>query len=140
MRTRFVGLFALALCCGAAALGGVSSAQPYPAPAPTPVALPTVPPDVRVDPITRAAIDLGLQVWRYQAWKTANQANGTVSYFKRYEMQVQVGPNAYRDVHLHQGTVINPRGASIQPGLRVSVGGDAQPDGSLNANVITIQY
>jgi len=134
MFTRFVAVLALALSFGLAA----ASAQTYPAPAPTPVSLPTVPPDVRVDPVTRAAIDLGLQIIRAQQWKFANQAVGDVTYFKRYEMQVKTGRDVYRDVHLHQGTVINPRGASLQTGQRVEVGGDAQSDGSLNANVITI--
>jgi len=134
MFMRFVAILTLALSLGAAA----ASAQTYPAPAPTPVALPTVPPDIRVDPVTRAAIDLGIQLIRYQQWKTANQAIGDVTYFKHFEMQVRTGRDTYRDVHLHQGTIINPRGASVQPGERVEVGGDAQPDGSLNANVITI--
>jgi hypothetical protein len=132
MFMRFVAVLALALSFGAAA----ASAQPYPAP--TPVNLPTVPPDVHVDPVTRAAIDLGIQIIRAQQWKYANQGIGDVTYFKRYELQVKTGRDTYRDVHLHQGTVINPRGASLQAGQRVEVGGDAQSDGSLNANVITI--
>jgi hypothetical protein len=134
MFTRFVAVLTLALSFGVAA----ASAQTYPAPAPTPVNLPTLPPDVRVDPITRAAIDLGIQIIRYQQWKMSNQAVGDVTYFKRFEMQVKTGRDSYRNVHLHQGTVINPRGVSIELGQRVEVGGDAQPDGSLSANVITI--
>jgi len=39
---------------------------------------------------------------------------------------------------LHQGTVINPRGATIANGQRVNVRGLAQSDGSLNADEITI--
>ena len=134
MFTRFVAVLTLALSFGVAA----ASAQTYPAPAPTPVNLPTLPPDVRVDPITRAAIDLGIQIIRYQQWKMSNQAVGDVTYFKRFEMQVKTGRDSYRNVHLHQGTVINPRGVSIELGQRGEVGGDAQPDGSLSANVITI--
>jgi len=134
MFTRFVAVLTLALSFGVAA----ASAQTYPAPAPTPVNLPTLPPDVRVDPITRAAIDLGIQIIRYQQWKMSNQAVGDVTYFKRFEMQVKTGRDSYRNVHLHQGTVINPRGVSIELGQRVEVGGDVQPDGSLSANVITI--
>ncbi len=134
MFMRFVAVLSLALSCGV----GAASAQPYPGPAPTPVSLPTVSPDIRVDPVTRSAIDLGIQIIRAQQWKYANQASGDVTYFRRYEMQVRTGRDSYREVHLHQGTVINPRGASLQPGQRVEVGGDAQYDGSLNANVITI--
>jgi len=132
MITRFVALFALALSIGI----GAASAQP--APAPTPVNLPTVPPDRPLDPLTRAAIDLGIGIFRAQQQRLANQAIGDVTYFRRFEMQVRTGRNVYRDVHLHQGTIINPRGGSIQLGQRVEVGGDAQPDGSLNANVVTI--
>jgi hypothetical protein len=134
MIKRFVALFALALSFGIAA----ASAQQTPAPAPTPVNLPTVPPDKKLDPWTKAAIDLGLDIIRAQRQKFANQAIGDVSYFRRFEMQVRTGDHVYRDVHLHQGTIINPRGESIQIGQRVEVGGDAQSDGSLNANVITI--
>lgn len=66
-------------------------------------------------------------------------AHGRVSYFKRYDLQVQTAPNVYRQVHLHQGTVINPRGADIKPGATVDVSGDTQSDGSLNANTINVQ-
>jgi hypothetical protein len=134
MIKRFVALFALALSFGIA----TASAQQPPAPAPTPVNLPTVPPDRPLDPLTRAAIDLGIGIIRAQQQRLANQAIGEVTYFHRFEMQVRTGRNVYRDVHLHQGTIINPRGGSIALGQRVEVGGEAQPDGSLNANVITI--
>ena len=42
-----------------------------------------------------------------------NTAHGKVTYFRRYDLQVETAPNVFRDVHLHQGTVINPRGATI---------------------------
>jgi hypothetical protein len=134
MIKRFVALFALALSFGIA----VASAQQTPAPAPTPVNLPTVPPDKKLDPWTKAAIDLGIEFIRATQWRLANQATGEVTYFRRFDMQVRSGANYYRNIHLHQGTIINPRGESIQVGQRVEVGGDAQADGSLNANVITI--
>lgn len=134
MIKRFVALFALALSFTIAA----ASAQQTPSPGPTPVNLPTLPPDRPLDPLTKAAIDLGIGIIRAQQQRLANQAIGEVTYFKRFEMQVRTGRNVYRDVHLHQGTIINPRGESIALGRRVEVGGEAQPDGSLNANVITI--
>jgi hypothetical protein len=109
-----------------------------PVPAPTPVDLPTVPPDAKLDPMTRAALQYGLDLLRAQQWRSANSAAGEVTYFKRFELQLRVGRDAYRDVHLHQGTVINPRGASLQAGQRVEVSGYAQPDGSLNADAVTI--
>jgi hypothetical protein len=132
MIQRFVALFALALSFG------IAPAFAQPAPAPTPVDLPTVPPDRPLDPLTKAAIDLGIGIIRAQQHRLANQAIGEVTYFKHFEMQVRTGRNVYRDIHLHQGTIINPRGDSIQLGQHVEIGGEAQPDGSLNANVITI--
>jgi hypothetical protein len=83
-------------------------------------------------------IDLVTGIIKTQTLNARNAASGNVSYFKRFDMQVETSPNAYRAVHLHQGTVINPRGASIERGQRVAVSGIAQPDGSLDANVVTI--
>jgi hypothetical protein len=134
MLMRFGAILALALCLAIAAV----PARSQPAPAPTPVDLPTVPPDAKIDPMTRAALQYGLDLLRAQQWRSANSASGEVTYFRRFEMQMRVGRDAYRDVHLHQGTVINPRGASLQAGQRVEVSGYAQSDGSLNADVITI--
>ena len=69
-----------------------------------------------------------------------NHSRGTVTYFKRFELQIRMPLNTYRDVHLHQGTVINPRGATIEPGEVLDVVGRANSDGSLNANAITILH
>jgi hypothetical protein len=137
MIARFVTLAAVALCIGTA---NVATADPQaPAPTPTPVNLPTLPPNAQVNPYVKMGIDIITGIVKTQLANNANAAVGQVSYFKRFEMQVATGNNAYRSVHLHQGTVINPRGASIEPGQRVDVGGIAQSDGSLDANVITIQ-
>jgi hypothetical protein len=67
-----------------------------------------------------------------------NHSRGTVTYFRRFDLQIRMPLNAYRDVHLHQGTVINPRGATIQPGQVLDIVGQAQSDGSLDAQTITI--
>jgi hypothetical protein len=67
-----------------------------------------------------------------------NHSRGTVTYFKRFDLQIRMPLNTYRDVHLHQGTVINPRGASLEDGQVLDVVGRANPDGSLNADTITI--
>ena len=135
MDTRFVALGAAALCLE---LGAGAAAQ-SPAPTPTPVSLPTLPPARTIDPYVKAAIDVLGGVVRQQITNSQNTANGTVSFYKRFDLQVQTGTNAYRTIHLHQGTIINPRGVSIADGQTVSVGGVAQSDGSLNANVVTIQ-
>ena len=139
MFTRFVAILTLALSFALAlASGATVSAQPYPGPQPTPVDLPTIPPNTKIDPWTRAAIDYAMYQLRMGLWRNANSATGTVTYFRRYDMQVQTGRDSYRTIRLHQGTVINPRGATIQPGQRVEVGGAAQYDGTLNADWITI--
>ena len=135
---RFVAFAALALCVGGAQLAA-SAQNAAPSPAPTPVNLPTLPPQTTLDPFAKAAIDILGGVVRGQLQRNANSTYGRVTYFKRFELQVQTGPNAYRSVHLHQGTVINPRGATLTPGQVVSAGGIAQADGSLNADTITIQ-
>jgi len=67
-----------------------------------------------------------------------NHSRGTVTYFKRFDLQLRMPLNTYRDVHLHQGTVIDPRGATIEPGQVLDVVGHANGDGSLNADTITI--
>ncbi len=66
-------------------------------------------------------------------------AIGSVTYFKRFNLQLQTAPNVYRQIYLHQGTIINPRGATIQNGQRLDVSGQPQADGSLAANEITIR-
>jgi hypothetical protein len=93
-----------------------------------------VPPDVQNNPIVQSILQsvggILLQT------TTGNTAHGRVTYFRRYEMQVETAPNVYRQVHLHQGTIINPRGATITPGMTVDVSGSVQPDRSLNADAI----
>lgn len=139
MNQRFVALGALALSLSLGMGLGASAEQGTPTPAATPINLPTLPPEAKLDPYTRTAIDILTQVVRGQLARNANTTRGEVTYFKRFEMQIKTGNNQYRSVHLHQGTVINPRGASIANGQQVDVGGNAQSDGSLDANVITIQ-
>jgi hypothetical protein len=131
---RFVAAGALALSVAAGSLAAADqAAQPNPYPTPPPV-----PTNAKIDPYSRYAIDVLANVLRQQILNLTNSTAGRVSYFKRFEMQVQTGPNAYREIRLHQGTVINPRGATIAVGQHVEVGGYPQPDGTLDASVITI--
>jgi hypothetical protein len=99
-----------------------------------PVALPSIPPGVQNNPLVQSVLNaLGglLQT------TNGNSAHGKVTYFRRFDMQVETAPKVYRDVHLHQGTVINPRGTTLAPGMTVDVEGSAQSDHSLSADTIT---
>ena len=102
------------------------------------VTIPGVPDSITAivnDPIVQSAIGELKQLHA----QTLNTANGTVSYFHRYDLQIQTGTDTYRDIHLHQGTVINPRGATIQPGMSIVAHGQNQSDGSLDADMVTVK-
>lgn len=140
MNTRFVAACALAL-----SLAGGTFAFAQTAPSPTPSPSPAAPGSIvngatvqqvldAVGSIVKGELNQGLG----ELSRRANETRGEVSYFRRFEMQVKTGRNTFRDIHLHQGTIINPRGATIRQGDTVSVSGDPQSDGSLNANAITI--
>lgn len=134
MKSRFVGIFAAVLFSIGATAAFAQNATP--APTATPVAIPTMPPST--NPIVQSIINsIAGQVKAGFGWE-ANRARGQVTYFKRFEMQVRFTNGQYRTIHLHQGTVINPRGASIHEGDRVDVQGTGNSDGSLNANQITL--
>jgi hypothetical protein len=108
-------------------------------PEPSPIVVPTLPPPSTVDPrILRGAGTLIDNILRTQRERAANTARGPVVYFRRYDLQLLVGKDTYRNVHLHPGTEIDPRGASIRDGLVVQVAGRGRPDGSLDADTITI--
>jgi hypothetical protein len=136
MRPSLIVTSALVLALGATSLAG---AQSTPAPVPTPIAVPTLPPNTPNAGIIQTIIGIGAQILQREAINNRNNARGTVSYFKRFDMQVQCGTNCYRNVHLHQGTVINPRGATPGIGRYVDVNGRANSDGSLEADTITVQ-
>jgi hypothetical protein len=136
MNQRFVMLAGAALCFACA--GGASADSQSPAATPSPIDLPTLGPSQPLNPYLKMGIDYINGLVERQRVRAQNQADGRVTYFKRFDLQVQTGADSYRDVHLHQGTVINPRGVSLEPGQRVSAHGLALPDGSLDASVITI--
>jgi hypothetical protein len=124
------------LACLFQAVSGLSVSAQTTAPA-------TIPPlpsthDATTDSIIRTAVGLANDIIARNRENAANSARGTVNYFRRYEMQVEIGPNAYRDVHLHPGTVIYPRGATPGDGAAVQVSGRGQADGSLVADSITV--
>jgi hypothetical protein len=136
MRPSLIATTALVLALGAGSLAG---AQSTPVPVPTPIAVPTLPPNTPNSAIIQTIMGIGQQILQRQAVNARNNARGTVSYFKRFDMQVQCGTNCYRTIKLHQGTVINPRGATPGVGTTVDVNGRTDPDGTLQADTITIQ-
>jgi hypothetical protein len=105
--------------------GALADPQPFP----------SIPPEVQNNPIVQSVLNALGNVLLQTT--NGNNAHGKVTYFRHYELQVETAPNVYRDVHLHQGTVINPRGATLAPGMTVDVTGSAQSDHSLNADTIT---
>jgi hypothetical protein len=120
MKAR-VATFAAALWIGAT---GSALAQNVPA----------VPPDVQNNPIVQSIIQ---GIGGLLQTTNGNTAHGKVTYFRRFDLQVETAPNVYRQIHLHQGTIINPRGTTLTPGMIVDVSGSAQADHSLNADAIT---
>jgi len=135
MRPPVLITSALLLACAATTFAGAQT----PPPTPVPIVVPSLPPDSPNADLIRAAIGMARQLLEQQRERNANNASGTVTYFRRFDMQVRTGTNTYRAIHLHPGTVINPRGATPDVGARVSVNGAGRPDGSLEANTITIQ-
>lgn len=136
MRSILLATSALVLALGATTFAG---AQSTPAPAaPTPIPAPTLPPNTTNNAVLNTILNVGQQILQRQAINARNNARGQVSYFKRFDMQVNCGSNCYRNVRLHQGTVINPRGATPGAGTWVDVNGHTDPDGTLEADTITI--
>lgn len=96
--------------------------------------VPSVPPDVQNNPIVQSILQ---SVGGLLQTTNGNSAHGKVTYFRRFDLQVETAPNVYRQIHLHQGTMINPRGTTLAPGMVVDVSGTTQSDHSLNADAIT---
>lgn len=138
MIKRFVALATVALALCANGLGP-ANAQSTPLPVPTPIVVPTLPPaDPTTQLIIRAAAGVLSDAIARNRSIAANTTRGTVTYFRRFDMQVQIGNNAYRNVRLHPGTVINPRGATPGTGTAVDVSGRGAADGTLDADTITV--
>ena len=137
MRSFLLATSALVLALGATTFAGAQS-TPAPAAVPTPIPAPTLPPNTTNNAVLNTILNVGQQILQRQAINARNNVRGQVSYFKRFDMQVNCGNNCYRNVKLHQGTVINPRGATPGTGTWVDVNGHTDPDGTLEADNITI--
>jgi len=138
MNTRIVsGLAAALLVLGSSTLAfadSSSAAAPSPAPTAAPNPMPTLPGSIVNDAINA----LGGLVKAAYGWNDT-ESLGTVTYYRGYDMQVKLQLDRYRTIHLHRGTVINPRGYTIHEGDTIDVRGRPQSDGSLDADSIVVQ-
>lgn len=136
MKTRFVAGFAAVLFTLAGS--AFAKAQPTPPPAPTatpaPNPVPSVPKGIEQDAINA----LGNVVKSAFGWSDT-ESLGTVTFYRGYDMQLRMQLDRYRAIHLHRGTVINPRGYTIKDGDTVDVRGRPNSDGSLNADMIVVR-
>jgi len=145
MRIRIVP--AVVLAAGLVAGGGAVLAQSTPTPSPSPWPTPSprpsptsinLPSTDTVKQIINQAIGTLQGNLQQAILNHQNDVTGTVTYFRRFSLQIQTGSSNYRQVNLHQGTTINPTGTTLRNGMRVRVRGESQPDGSLNANEIDL--
>ncbi len=135
MKTHFVAPFTAALF---ALCGVCAGAQTAPAPTPVPTAAPNPVPSVPAGVEQDAINALGNIVKSAFGWSDT-ESYGTVTYYRGYDMQLRMQLNRYRDIRLHRGTVINPRGYTIKSGDLVDVRGRPNADGSLNADMIVVR-
>jgi len=66
-----------------------------------------------------------------------DDVRGVVTSFDHFDLYVQTG-YGNRYVHLHQGTVINPTGATLRNGMDVRIDGYRDRNGTLEANEIDV--
>ncbi|HTX04055.1 MAG TPA: hypothetical protein VMD07_10270 [Candidatus Acidoferrales bacterium] len=67
-----------------------------------------------------------------------HELRGTVTYFNAFTMDVRAAREVV-PVHLHQGTIINPRGLTLHPGMYVRVFG-FWANGNFQADRIGLIY
>ncbi|HET9095037.1 MAG TPA: hypothetical protein VFN37_00120 [Candidatus Baltobacteraceae bacterium] len=132
MTTRFVAAIAAVLLMLSS--GSFALAQQGVAATPAPTPIPSVPPNIGQDAVNALSnIVRGVFGW------SDSESIGTVTFYRGYEMQLKMQLDRYREIHLHRGTVINPRGYTIKTGDIVDVKGRPNSDGSLNADMIVVR-
>lgn len=139
---RSGALQSLGLAAAFLALPVAASADPPPQPAATAAPAPALPPGLPIPSgVLNSPYVQGLlnALGGVTQTTTGPSAVGKVTYFKQFELELETAPTVYRKVHLHQGTIINPRGTTLTPGMGVTVNGSPQGDGSLNADSITLR-
>ena len=68
-------------------------------------------------------------------WDHANRStSGRIAAVSGGSFQLRSG----QTVFLHQGTVINPTGITLQPGMMVAVNGSPAGDGNINADEVDV--
>jgi hypothetical protein len=125
----FLGVIGFIFFLGSARFAMADPSQP-------PLGVPTIPPALQNNPYVQSLIN---SLGGLLQSTNGGHAQGKIIYVKRFEVQVETAPRVYREIHLHQGTVINPRGATLTRGVMVEVNGIPQSDGSLNADVVTMR-
>lgn len=138
MNSRVVAATAAVLFAVAVPALAQSTSTPSPAPTKAPVGMPTIPPGLGGVVQTILQKMAGDATAPYAV--DPNHVRGTVTFYRRFDLQVRLPLDQYKQVHLHQGTIINPRGESIGNGQTVDVRGRANSDGSLEADEITIVH
>jgi hypothetical protein len=63
------------------------------------------------------------------------QIGGVVAAFSPYNLDLERGTH----VALHKGTIINPTGINLRPGMRVQISGYWRRDGAFEANEIDVR-
>ena len=134
MTTRFVAAIAAVLLVLSGGSFALAQQQPAVAATPAPTTIPSVPPNIGQDAVNA----LGNIVRGVFGWNDT-ESIGTVTYYRGYEMQLKMQLDRYREIHLHRGTVINPRGYTLKTGDIVDVRGRPNSDGSLNADMIVVR-
>jgi hypothetical protein len=134
MTTRFVAAIAAVLLVLLGGSFALAQQQPAVAATAAPTPIPSVPPNIGQDAVNALSnIVRGVFGW------SDTESIGTVTFYRGYEMQLKMQLDRYREIHLHRGTVINPRGFTIKPGDTVDVKGRPNSDGSLNADMIVVR-
>lgn len=64
---------------------------------------------------------------------------GIIVAARPYLVQIQTLGGRYVALKLHNGTLINPLGTTLRPGMRIAVRGEAQNDGSIYTDQIDLR-
>lgn len=137
MSSRSSDMKSRVVACACAVLLIAATPAPSPSPSAAPITAPSVPPGA-VNSVINTIIQKVTGDVVAPLGVDPNHVRGQVTYFRRFDMQIAMPLQTYKQIHLHQGTVINPRGATIEDGQTVDVQGTVNSDGSINANEITI--